>query len=207
MRSACCALRPCGSSEPSRAAAQPSGAIAISEPMAAAARGSRAVIDLIIGAAVVGTNKVAVVVAAMVLKLARQHRHRGPTVLRDRRRVLRFGPSVGCRTCRSRGDEQRRYPNQRLHPAISIRGVVVADSMAQLAENLKSHVRSARQNRSDRDDSAFTRVFDALLPGHHRTDYSAATPNGSSRPWNASDSPTAGSAGASSCSRTRNHSA
>ena len=61
--------------EQSWAAATPSADIAISEPdVTAAARSARAVIDLIIGAAVVGTNKMAVGIAAMVLKLARQQR-------------------------------------------------------------------------------------------------------------------------------------
>lgn len=40
--------------------------------MTAAARSVRAVIDLIFGAAVVGTNKMAIVIAAMVLKLSWQ---------------------------------------------------------------------------------------------------------------------------------------
>ncbi len=86
---------------------------------------------------------------------------------------------------------------------------MVPDSMAQLAKNLKSQIsfQEREADRGGRDESAFTRVFDALLPGHDRTDYSAATPNGSSRPWNSSDSPAAGIAGAPSCSRTRNHSA
>src|SRR6266478_355056 len=136
------------SSEPSRAAAQPSGAVAISEPdVAAAARGARAIIDLIVGAAVVGTNETAIVIAAVVLMPARQQRHRGQTVgeLLDGRRVGPPGAPVSCRTRRRHGDEQRRHPNQRLHPAISIGGVVVPDSMAQLAKNLKPVPGAARK--------------------------------------------------------------
>jgi hypothetical protein len=146
-------LRPtgesCESSEPSRAAAQPSGAVAISAPdVAAPARGVRAIIDLIVNAAVVGTNEMAVVIAAMVLMPARQQRHRRPTVgeLLDGRRVLPPGAPVSRRTSRRHRDEQRRHPNQRLHPAISIGGVVVPDSMAQLAENLKPHSGSAKKS-------------------------------------------------------------
>src|SRR5258707_15780702 len=69
-----------GLSEQSGAAAQSSGAVAISEPdVAAAGRGVRAIIDLIVGAAVVGTNEVAIVIAAMVLMPAQKQRHRGQT--------------------------------------------------------------------------------------------------------------------------------
>src|SRR6266446_8662087 len=134
-------------SEQSGATTQPSGAVAISEPdVAAAGRGVRAIMDLIVGAAVVGTNEMAIIIAAMVLMPARQQRHRGQTVgeLLNGWRVLPPGPPVSCCTCRRHGAEQRRHPNQRLHPAISIGGVMVPDSMAQLAENLKSHSGSAR---------------------------------------------------------------
>jgi hypothetical protein len=105
-------------SKPSGTTAQPSGIVAISEPdVAAAGPGNRAVIDLIVDAAVVSTNEMAVVIAAMVLMPARQQWHGGQTVgeLLDGRRVLPLGTPVSCRTRRRHGGEQRRYPNPRLH--------------------------------------------------------------------------------------------
>lgn len=118
---------PTSNSEQGWATAQPSADIAIAEPcVTAAAHSVRAVIDLIFCAAVVGTNEVAIVIAAMVLKLARQQRHRGPTVgkLRDRRRILQLDPSVGCRTCCRHGDKQRRSPNQRSHHYLPLPALV-----------------------------------------------------------------------------------
>src|SRR5260370_24457810 len=89
---------PTSLSEQSRAAAQPSGAVAISESnVAATACGGGAVIGLIIGAAVVGTNKVAVGVAPMVFKLAPQQPHPHPTLFRDPKRGPQFPPALHCR--------------------------------------------------------------------------------------------------------------
>jgi hypothetical protein len=207
-----------GLSEPSRTTAQPSGAVAISAPgVATAARGAWAVIDLIVYAAVVGTNEMTVVIAAMVLMPARQQRHRSPTVgeLLDGRRILPPGAPVSRRTCRRHRDEQRRHPNQCLHPAISIGwhsgtrfdGTAREKSQTSFQEDLQGrplwspHCRPTRSPGRPQGSPYRGPRWRTCGGPHH----SAATPNGSSRPWNSSDSPAAGIA--SSCSRTRNHNA
>src|SRR5215467_10604983 len=68
-----CELRAKRKLIPRGSAAQPAGAVAISEAhVAAAARAVRAIIDLIIGAAAVGANETAIIIAAVVLVPARQ---------------------------------------------------------------------------------------------------------------------------------------
>src|SRR5262249_3591305 len=114
-----------GISEQRRAAAQLSGAVAVSKPdVAATGYGPRTIINLVVDAAVVGTNEMAVAVAAMVLKPARQERHCNPAIgeLLHCSRLAPLGPPLRRRTCRRHGGKQRRPPHQCFHSAASFFG-------------------------------------------------------------------------------------
>src|SRR5215510_127942 len=98
--------------------------------MAAAGYGLRTIINLIVDAAVVGTNESPVAVAAMVLKPARQRWHCRPAIgeLRDGRPITRHGSLFRRRACHHTGGKERRPAHQSLHPAASISAAVVSDS-------------------------------------------------------------------------------
>lgn len=102
-----------------RGAAHFSPRVAVAESDVATASGAVwAVIDLIVGAAAIGTDVVTINSVAMVLILWRQRRHRNPAVgeLLDQRRSLQFD-RCNCRRCHG---EQHHAAHQRPHPAISL---------------------------------------------------------------------------------------